>query len=77
MLFFTSFGTVSKNGFRNKHTRSRKMKLLSALAVSGVYSAIPERATENTLNELVKKLDSVPKSWEHGLSGKFSGEKKS
>jgi len=66
-------GTVSKHVFRNKHT---KMKLFSALAVSGVYSAIPERATENTLNELVKKLDSVPKSWEHGLTGKFSGEKK-
>jgi len=52
------------------------MKLLSTLAISGVYSAIPERAEEHTLNELVNKLDSIPKSWKHGLSGKFSGEKK-
>merc|ERR1719411_83865 len=52
------------------------MKLLSTLAISGVYSAIPERAEEHTLNDLVKQLDSIPKSWKHGLSGKFTGEKK-
>lgn len=52
------------------------MKLLSTLAISGVYSAIPERAGENTLNELVEKLNHIPKTWQHGLSGKFSGEKK-
>jgi len=52
------------------------MKLLASLAISGVYSAIPERADELTLNDLVQQLDSIPKSWEHGLSGKFSGNKK-
>merc|ERR1712157_492710 len=51
------------------------MKLLSAIAIPAVYSAIPERAEEHTLNDLVKKLDSIPKSWKHGLTGKFNGEK--
>merc|ERR1712048_793658 len=52
------------------------MKLLTAIAILAVYSAIPERAEEHTLNDLVKKLDSIPKSWKHGLTGKFNGEKK-
>jgi len=52
------------------------MRLLAVVAVSGVYSAIPERATEKSLKELVKQLDNIPKSWSHGLTGKFSAEKR-
>merc|ERR1711874_630219 len=52
------------------------MKLLAAVAISGVYSAIPERVEEQTLADVVKELNTIPKSWKAGLSGKFVGHKK-